>query len=85
MAKGGWRKNNYYAIYRGDEFLAHGFITELSVLFNIEEKSIREMSYSSHYERVSKSPNPEKRMLAVKVDELTRDDLRGEHRKRKAR
>jgi hypothetical protein len=83
MAKGSWAKNNYYAIYRGDEFLAHGFIQELSLLFNIAEKSIREMSYPSYYERVAKSPNPEKRLLSVKVDELTRDDLRGEHRKRR--
>ena len=76
------KSNKYYAIYRGDEMIAHGYSLDLAVLFNVEEKSIREMAHKTHYERVAKAPNPDKRMIAVKVEELTKDDLIVKHRKK---
>jgi hypothetical protein len=76
------KSNNYYAIYRGDEFLAHGYCEDLAVKFNVEEKTIREYAHISHYKRIQKMPNPEKRILAVKVDELSLEDLKPINRKR---
>jgi hypothetical protein len=67
--------NNYFAIYRGDEFLAHGPIWELAWKFNIREKSLKELSHKSRYSKVGKAKNPEKWLVAVKVEELTEDDL----------
>jgi hypothetical protein len=81
----GRAKKHYYAIYRGDEFLAHGPVWELALKFDVAEKSIREMGNVSHYKRVAESPNPEKRLIAVKVEELTQEDLIITHRKRSPR
>lgn len=82
MGKGRGKSGFYFAIYRGDEFLAHGPVWELALKFDMAEKSIRELAHKSHYERVAKSPNPNKRMLAVKVEELEPDDLIIRHRRR---
>jgi hypothetical protein len=75
------KSNHYFALYRGDVFLAHGYCSELSLKFDVEEKTIREYAHKSHYERVAKMPNPEKRLIAVKVVELTKEDLLINHRK----
>jgi hypothetical protein len=80
MAKGQW-SSNYFAIYRGDEFLAHGPIQELAWKFNIREKSLRELSHKSRYDKVAKSKKPDEWLLAVKVEELTDDDITIKRRK----
>jgi hypothetical protein len=67
--------DRYYAIYRGDELLAHGPLWEMAYLFHVEEKTIRELSHQSHYDRIAKALNPEKRLLAVRVESLSKEDI----------
>jgi hypothetical protein len=77
-------KNPYYAIYRGDEFLAHGYLWEMALKFNMAEKSIREMAHKSYYARLAKAPNPEKWLVAVKVEKLEPDECYLEWRRERA-
>jgi hypothetical protein len=73
-------KNNYFAVYRGDEFLAHGPIWVLSWLFNIKENSLRLLATQSYRKKAERSKNPDEWLIAIKVEELTDEDLEIKHR-----
>jgi hypothetical protein len=75
-------QTNYYAVYRGDEFLAHGDVWELSWLFNVKPNSIRCLATPYYQNRAYTAENPDKWLIVIKVDELTTKDLNITHRKR---
>jgi hypothetical protein len=75
-------KNNYFAVYRGNEILAHGPIWELSWLFNIKEDSIRMLAAPSYRKKAERAKNPGEWLLALKVEELTDEDLEIKHRRK---
>jgi hypothetical protein len=77
------RHGKYYAIYRGDTLLAHGTTQQMAWLFNMREKSLRELSRPSYYARLRKSKNPDEWLVAELVEELTSEDLEIKHRRRK--
>jgi hypothetical protein len=70
------KKDNYFALYRGDEFLAHGPIQEIGWRFNLKPSSIRMLAVPSYHERAARATNPDEWLIAIKVEELTEEDLK---------
>lgn len=69
-------KNNYFAVYRGDEFLAHGPVWELGRLFNMKPNSLRLLAAPSYRKKVEQAENSDAWLIAIKVEELTEEDLK---------
>lgn len=74
-------KGSYYAVYRGDEFLAHGPAWELGWLFNLKENSVRLLAAPSYRKKIEENGNYNQCLIAIRVDELTEEDLMIEPKK----
>jgi hypothetical protein len=67
------RKQSCYALYKGDEFIDLGTITELSERLNIKEQTL--WFYTSKvYEKRSEQKNSDNLRILIKIEENDYDE-----------
>jgi hypothetical protein len=67
------RKQSCYALYKGDEFIDLGTITELSQRLNIKEQTL--WFYTSKvYEKRSEQKNSDNLRILIKIEENDYDE-----------
>ena len=73
-----YRKENVYAVYKGDEFLDLGTAKELAERMGVRPETIKFMTYPSYQRQIErrKKSYSKSYMIVIKIEEDTEDDYR---------
>lgn len=71
-----YRKENVYAVYKGDEFLDLGTAKELAERMGVTPKTIKFMTYPSYQKQIQKRKKTFSKgyMIVIKIEEDLEDD-----------